>query len=469
MINQIRMAKMKSLKAIGRSLGQVTIFGILLIAALNTSAQEELKYRRSSLSMIMVESRKLPDSDKVTAAYSKYPFPDKYNNHNISYINFNPEDYLVSEEDRIAAGKKSASAVVKALGKMGGSMLKSNTGGLVDLDTLAKDIPFQIEKFIEEKQIAKALVAKWFNRTEDGKLDYELIKERGLYSALEEDKELANSTASAEDYLFDMELVGNTFVVFNRLKFTPNEPVAKMVLDLALEQANSISIDIAKQKAVEGAQAVYERTKEGYTVFTKTWLYQLQWNDTIAEQFKSYFLNENIDPVAAWDTTNLFKLKLVGDEISSSIVTFSLKEKRTEEQVISLSVNRNVDAVLAKLQKKYEVFRPVTPIASVGPVTARIGLKEGLEAGQSFDILESRKDDKTGRYRYVSVGSVSVDKKAPIWDNRFQEKPDVEEIVEAALAGTPLTINDPDEGPAFTTFTGGKKAQLGMNFLRLKK
>jgi hypothetical protein len=105
----------------------------------------------------------------------------------------------------------------------------------------------------------------------------------------------------------------------------------------------------------------------------------------------------------------------------------------------------------------------------VGPVTARIGLKEGLEGGESFDVLESRKDAKTGQYKYVSVGSVSVDKKQPIWDNRFKEKPDIEALVEAALAGTPIEVDEPTDGPEYTTFKGGKKVQLGMHFLRLKK
>jgi hypothetical protein len=452
-----------------KQLCQVTIFGVLFFASLTTFAQEELKYRRSSLSMILVESHKLPNNEKIEEAYANFPFPDKYNEHNIEQLSFTPTAYEITDEDRIAAGGKAPSKGGKMMGKIGGGMLKSNTGGLVDLDTLAKDVPLQIERFIQDKEVAKQLVAKWFNRTADGKMDYELIKSRGLYSALEEDKELANATASAEDYLFDMELIGNTFVVFNRLKFTPNEPVAKLTLEAALASANEIEMEMARLGAVKAANAAYEKMKEGYTVFTKTWLYQLHWNDTVARTFTSYFLNENIDAVAAWDTTKLFKLNLVGEELSSSIVTFSFKEKRTEDQIITLSVNRNVDAVLAKLQKKYEVFRPITPMASVGPVTARIGLKEGLEGGESFDVLESRKDAKTGQYKYVSVGSVSVDKKQPIWDNRFKEKPDIEALVEAALAGTPIEVDEPTDGPEYTTFKGGKKVQLGMHFLRLKK
>jgi hypothetical protein len=439
-------------------------------SAVSQGTEPELSYRRSSLSMIMVESAQLPNGEKVAAAYAEFPFPDKYNNHGIGIESFNPSKYVITDVERIAAGGKKSSAMGKAFAQAGSESLKAATGDIVDVDTLGKDVPLQIQKFIEDKQLAKMIVAKWFNRSQDGSFNYDLIKERGLYSASEEDKELANASASAEDYLFDMELIGNTFVVFNRLKFSPNEPVARMIRDEALIGANKLTSELLRAGAVKTAEAVYEKTKEGYTVLAKTWLYQLHWNDTIAQNFKSYFLSGNIDPAVAWDTTTMFKLNLIGDETASSIVTFSFKEKRSEDQIIKLSVNRNVDAVLAKLQKKYVVFRPVTPIASVGPVTARIGLKEGLEPGQSFEILESKRDPKTGRFQYASVGSVTVDKKLPIWDNRYKEPIDVEALVEAALSGEQLTMEENvNEGPEYTTFSGGKKAIQGMHFIRLKK
>ena len=80
---------------------------------------------------------------------------------------------------------------------------------------------------------------------------------------------------------------------------------------------------------------------------------------------------------------------------------------------------RNIDNVFAKLQKKYVVFRPVTPISSVGPITAMIGLKEGLEPGDKFEILKSTKDPKTGKISYVAFASAKVDKDFPIFDNLY--------------------------------------------------
>ena len=106
------------------------------------------------------------------------------------------------------------------------------------------------------------------------------------------------------------------------------------------------------------------------------------------------------------------------------------------------------------------MFRPVTPISSVGPITAMIGLKEGLEPGDKFEILKSTTDPKTGKKSYVAFASAKVDKDFPIFDNLYiptgEQKTDE--------AGNPVT------GPGFTTFSGGdKKVMAGAHFLRLIK
>ena len=90
-------------------------------------------------------------------------------------------------------------------------------------------------------------------------------------------------------------------------------------------------------------------------------MYKLKWNDSIASIFyKDLWCNKsgtNQAKKELFDKSELFELEFIGSEKSSSLVTFSLKEKRTEEQIIKLSTVRNVDAVYAKLQKNYDVFK----------------------------------------------------------------------------------------------------------------
>jgi hypothetical protein len=425
----------------------ILLFTVLILTNVNFFSQE-INYRRSSLHMILLETESFPKKDLVLKAYKNKPFPEKYNDHSLESTSFDPKKYIITTSDREAANKNSSK-----LGKLASKGISESTNGLVD--SLSKDIPLQIEKYINDKQIAKQLVKKWFNVKGDGKPNYELIKERGMYSISEAEKEMNLDI----DFTTDYELIGNTFVIFNKLIFIENEPAAKEVRDLAYIKAKSQTNEILRNKAIEAADLVYEKTKEGYSVWTTSWLYQLEWNEEIVEKFKNYFLNESINPSTVWDTTNLFKLNFIGTEKVQSLVTFSLKEKRTEEQIINLSVNRNIDKVFSSLQRNYEVFRPVTPINTVNPITALIGLKEGLNPGDTFDILEARKDKKTGTINWVSIGTTSVDKKLPIYDNRYDSEND--DLLDDK--GNPITKVE------FTSFSGGKNVQKGVHFLRLKK
>lgn len=418
-----------------------------------------LEYRRSSLHMVLIESETFPKKESVMKGWNGYldkKFPDKYNNHKVSSISLNPTKYTVTDAEREAAGIKKPSEAGKLLkGAASGA-----TGGIVGSND--PDMPVKIQKFIDESKIANQLVAKWFNRKTDGNMDYNYIMEKSKESASEESKDIATGTADNDEYLFDEELIGNTFVVFSKLTFVENEPLARVIRDQLLLSANEISMEMLRNKAIEKANQAYEIGKVGYSVWTKVYLYQLVWNDGVANSVKTTFFKEGDATHGAkdWDKTDLFKLKFVGDENTSSLVTFSLKEKRTEEQIINLATVRNIDNVFAKLQKKYVVFRPVTPIASVGPVTAKIGLKEGIEPGDKFEILKSVKDPKTHKKSYVSFSSAKVDKDFPVYDNLAREE-GAERLDDA---GNPITT------PEYTTFSGGdKKTQKSVHYLRLMK
>ena len=236
----------------------------------------------------------------------------------------------------------------------------------------------------------------------------------------------------------------------------PNEIAAKIVKDAAMIAANKIPIAAARVAAIETANLAYNKAKEGYSVWTNTWLYQLNWNDSIQNEFYLNLWNNK----EAFDKSDLFSLKYIGKESSTSLVTFSLKKgegQRTEAQIIDLATVRNIDNVFAKLQKEYDVFKPVTPVLSSGPLTAQIGLKEGIKAGDKFEVLEMNWDAKAGKTVWKKVGTCSVDKKAPVWDNRYSSG--TENLEQKDEAGNTVSA---------TTFAGSKKIQPGMLLKQLK-
>jgi hypothetical protein len=391
---------------------------LLLSFGLNAQKNSEIdiKYRRSSLHTILMESDRFPYKDTIIDAYYSAPFPDKYNEHYVVAKSFNPLDFPVTLEDRIADSIKQSK---------GGAFLKglaSNiSGGIIDSEI--KDYPIIIGKYFEHSQIAKQIVAKWFNRQPNGAFDMNLIGERGFYDASEMQKDIAKGAARGNALLADAgeELIKNTFVVIAKMNFVSNEKVAALTRDIAILKANEMNA-LMRDAAIKAAEKFYEKTKDGYSVWTTAFLYQLEWNDSIAAVFyQDYWIDQNSldeNRKKAFEQSNLFKMNLIGSQKATSLVVFSGEGKATPAEILKVATIRNVDRVYAKLQKKYDVFQVKTPIFSVNPVTAKIGKKEGLKGGEKFEILEQVVDSKTGLTKYVSKGRITVDK-SQIWDNRF--------------------------------------------------
>ena len=195
---------------------------------------------------------------------------------------------------------------------------------------------------------------------------------------------------------------------------------------------------------------------KGYVVQTTSYLYKLSWNDSIAAVFyQNYWMDDkSIDPKKkeAFDTTHLITLDLIGTEKAWSDVQSSIFSKRSEAELVRIATVNAIDAVIAKLQKKYDVFKTKTPLYTADPLTAKIGLKESLEKGDKFEVLEQELDEKTGKTKYVRQGVIKVDG-AQIWDNRYMA---------AELAAD--TTKNASTLPKIdrTLFKGGNKYEPGM-------
>lgn len=407
----------------------VAIFAILA----TSSYAQEAKYRRSSLEMVLIETDKFPNKEVVMKSYENYPFPDKYDNHSVNVPTLNPAKYALTDAEKEAAGiKKGAAAVV----------------GEDAIST--KEMNLIIEKYIKEQKLANKLVAKWFNAA-DG-FNMNLVAERGFYNASEMDAAIAKGQARGTASLADAgeELIGNTFVTFTKMNFYENEPIAAAAKEAALLAASQIKVPAMQVAAQAAAEAAYQVAKEGYSVWSKTWLYQLNWNDSIA----SVFYNELWNNPSALEKSDLFSLKLVGVQNNSNLVIFKIGS--SQEELINKATVRNIDNVFAKLQKNYDEFKPKVPVLTASPLTAQVGMKEGLKGGEKFDILEMTINPKTERTEYKKIGVATVDKKL-IWDNRYNAG----EKVEQQLDANGNEINA-------TVFKGPKKVQPGM-LLKQKK
>ena len=483
-----------------KNLGSILLTGVVAFISHNSFAQKkqeipEVKYRRSSLHTVLVQSGDYDMAEIIEGAFFKAPFPDKYNNHDVGQNLLVRSSYPISDAEREEGGAKRTKA-----GEMAGSLASGASNGITDPS--AADVPFQIEKFIGQNKLANKLVAKWWDRKEDGSFGMDLIFERGSYDASALDAEIGQGTVRGAEALAQdagVELISKTFVVFNKMHFIENEKIASLVKEKALLAASKIPNAIAQLAATNAAELAYKLTHEGYTVSTTSFLYQLSWTDSVeAVFFNDYWINSTDAPEVkaarseAFNQTDLFQLEFVGKAKASSVVMpvsnpLSTKPSMPSNDVIELATVRNIDAVYAKLQKEFDVFKPMTPLYSVDPLTARIGMKEGLEGGEKFEVLEQSIDPKTQKTIYTRKGTITVDKKL-VWDNRITALPqptntagmsdeEIELMVERALAGEIIANADAEANASTanestqlgaTTFKGGGKLYPGILIRQLK-
>lgn len=432
------------------------ILSIFILLPLFTYSQkkksiDDIQYKRNSLSIHLVSDGEFENKEKVLNAYNNYNFPDKYNDHRVGSSNVDLSNVEFSEEEfniileELGETKESYDDKIKIAKEIFGENYKDER-----LDV------FKIKKFIQDSKMGSMIIDKWYDNNNDGKFDIDLITERGLFNASKEDIDKARSEATGTNVIVTgaaLDLIPQTYVVFNKMSFVSNELMAAFVKEMAMKEINKMDDGLPKELAIKAAEKVYEKTSEGYSVWTTAFLFKFKWDEQ--DQINLYTSWEKNEEVKDEFLKNDFSLDLVGTEKANSLVTFSLKAEdkdRSEDDIINLATVRNVEKVFSKLTKNYEDFKPKVPLVEFKPLTAFIGMKEGLEGGETFEVLNEEYDSKTGRTIYKSVGKVKVDKKS-IWDNRY------------SLDGEP---NDPN-GPDRTTFKGkANKATYG-SLLRLIK
>ena len=358
----------------------ILFFNVITISLAQESKNEfEVKYRRSSLYSVMIDQPTLPYAVEIKKNFENSPIPDKFNNHNLS----------------------------KRIYDLG------------ELPTDGSDSPVL-------SAIARDIVAKWFNRSSKGGFNMNLIKERGFYDASALDVVKAQASKRGLDLLADAgeELIGKTFVLINEFKYTDKAEVAEKTsgwlnaIGTIADYAGASNVSTVTTLTSAGATVA----GKGYIVKTNAHLYQLVWDEeTAAIFYNDYWADDKtITPAKkkAFDESTIFKLKYIGTDTSWSDIQSTVFTSKSDEQLIERATVKAIDRVIVKLQKNHDQFKTKTPLYTVDPLTAKVGLKEGITKKSTFDVLE-QVEDENGKTQYVKVGVVKVDSKYPIWDNTY--------------------------------------------------
>lgn len=385
--------------------------------AFGAYAQEPVSdYRRSSIYSVLVNHTDQQFASEIKEAFLQMPVPDKFNDHNLSVKVLNMDKKLAG------ASKQTENA--------------------------------DLTKFLVDNKIASRLVARWFNRDYfTGQCDMELVKERGLYNATEFDKQLATRSARGMAMLQDAgeDLIGNTFVLVNDIRYVDKNKGAKTGaaiikgLGTILAAYTGSNIDDLTDNLGDMVETI-----KGFKVKINTFLYRLEWTDNQAALFYQEQYAAKPDDAKR---TNFeaargdYSLKYVG-KVESSGGTTSFLGINEDQPIVMVrkACQRAIDENVVDLQRNYEEFRTKSPLVSVEPLTAYVGMKEGVTQKSKFEVLEVV-EMENGTHKYNRVGVIEpIDNL--IWDNRYMAE---EEGATGATLG-------------FTTFrkVSGKDFAKGM-------
>lgn len=390
-----------------------------LLATLGLRAQtagETSGYRRSSIYSLLINHEEQKYADEISTAFVAIPVPDRFNDHNLSV--------KVVTLDKKLKGAKS------------------------------DDENAAITQFLTDNRVASRLVGRWFNRDfYTGVCDMELVKERGLYNASEFDKALAQRTARGTAMLQDAgeQLIGKTYVLVNDIRYVDKEQKAKVAGGIfrVLGAVASIATGVDMSKTIDNLGDMIESIK-GFKVRINTFLYQLDWDEATSTTFYTQYWASQPDEARAKafeEGRDKFHLTYVGKvESAGSTTSFMGLRLDQPEAMVRKACQRAIDENVVDLQHEYPCFRAFTPLVSGAPITAYIGMKEGLTADSRYEVLEDV-ENADGTHEYKRVGIVRPTKNL-IWDNRYM-------AVEEGAIGSQL---------GYTTFTSesGKDFTPGM-------
>lgn len=361
---------------------------------------ENYKYMRGSLCIMMVEHPTLEFNAQIEKAFEKMPIPNRFNSHELGVRVLS----FPNNDDQLA----------------------------------------NLKIFSSENQLAKRIVSKWFGRDKaTGAFNTDLLRERGHYSATKIDVKAAMAQQRGTAVLEDLgeNLIGHTYWVVNDIQYVNQGNFFKSLRDVA-----NVAKDVVGNKTTsleetlgidfeDSAVELLDKVK-GFRVKVTSHLFRLKWDEETSNTFYSEYYTENpdedADKVSEFKGDNdLFKMEYVGSVTSTSSKT-SISGVTTNEQMIRKVCTRALDKNIADLQHKFADFRIKAPLISIEPLKAYVGMKEDINEKSRYEVLEAVPDDR-GVTTYKRVGLIKPIK-GKIWDNRFMA--DEEKTTEAALDGT---------------------------------
>lgn len=368
----------------------LSTLAFLCVAFSGAFAQEDAQngetedFRRSSLCLMVVTHQGDQYAKALQEQFLAMPLPSRYNNLNVDVRVINTPKKFLSKK--------------------------------------------KVGQILADRQIAKELVGKWFNRDGSGKMNMERIHEWGGYNATYSDLKRAQSTERGTAILTDegTELLKNTFVMVCDLTYYDRQATGELLQ--AFSQAvgyvaGSLTNDATTKKNYNDIGNALAQTASdiaGFSVKVKAHLYRMEWSNKLRDKvFTQYWIDNNTSSTdaenrkAAFDNDHKsFKLDYLGTYYSRAGRTVS-KSSSNLEYVICQVCEDATNNSINNLAKMFPVFKPKTPFYCDGDnVYAYIGTKEGVGNKSKFDVIETERTKKG-----IEYDEVGVVRPTNIWNN----------------------------------------------------
>lgn len=404
--------------------------------------------------------------------------PGQFNDHNLALrvLDYDALRVGITKEEAEAANPKTKNQKAGAFAKSLAGGLLGAAGGkeessMLRVDEVDEYLPAVLQKYFAAANVAPNMLAKWYDYNparEPNRWSTDFVIERGNYNFTPDELERAATDMSLRTKIDNtaFEMISNTYVVAINLRFRSYQAVVQEASALAKSVGSAFGGfgSLAASVASTGASAA---AGDGYTVQAVSHLYKLKWNDDLNQRFATEIFEKNAT-VEDLINSGLCTLEFVGKEKASANVRQSLFSTKPFSDLVLRATARAIDAAIAKLQEKNEVFRTVRPIIGGdgnGIIYAAIGTKEGLGEKDVYEILEPQEDER-GRRTYKKVGEVKP-VKGKIWNNVYGAADEAAENA-ANAKGKNKDFDDAAVNLGYTEFKGKKGDYTGY-FLRLAK
>lgn len=290
--------------------------------------------------------------------------------------------------------------------------------------------------FADQTQIAKKMIAKWFSRDKNsGVFSTDLLVDRGGYNATKREVESARRTSRGWTMLTDVgdRLISHTFLVMCEYSYDRSYSSQNNADEQPKSGMKSKAIDVNDAKAVdEYNNYLYQKDNrlKDFELKCTSYLFQLEWNDSVANEFYERFYTEEANPEKAYafqQDKSTFKISYLGCCTDKESIN-NKDGKYTNQQLIKKVCIRLRDKNLATLQHAHPEFRIKSQISGVEPIQVDIGKKEDVTPDSKYEVLLPV-FTKNATFEYKRIGIIQPIS-GKIWDNRYMI-PEVDDFTAA--------------------------------------